>query len=86
MDSMNDTSRDKVMLRVVDEEVVCIPVSEYRELVVKANNLDTLADDICFNIRNGAPSYNIISDDLVRILTGTKPYVYPSKNAEAHDE
>ena len=57
------------------EYTVCIPVSKYSELLIKANALDTLASDIRHNINNGEASYDVVNDNLVLILTGTKSYV-----------
>lgn len=68
------------------EEMVCIPVSEFRDLVIKAHALDTLADDIRWNIDHDKANYEIVDDTLVRIMTGTKRYVKPTAAPEETNE
>jgi len=68
------------------EEMVCIPVSEYQDLVIKAHALDTLADDIRWNIDHDKANYEIVDDTLVRIVTGTRHYVKPAAAPEEPHE
>ena len=70
---------------VHEEEMVRISVQEFRRLTTKAKALDLLADDIRFNIDHGAASYDIVNDDLVRILTGTKAYVKRTKTVNVNE-
>ena len=69
-----------------EEEMVLIPVQEFRRLTTKAKALDMLADDIRFNIDHGAASYGVVDANLVRVLTGTKAYIKRAAKTENANE
>lgn len=72
MNTRINQTADETTLRVSSEETVCIPLSEYADLIRKAERLDLLAEEIARRIKAGADSYVIVDDSLVMLMTGTK--------------
>ncbi|MBR6030111.1 MAG: hypothetical protein IKP40_13590 [Clostridia bacterium] len=61
-----------VTMRVVDQDMVCIPVEEYMNLIRKADRMDMLTDDIRDKICNNEPDYALVDADMVLLMTGLK--------------
>lgn len=60
--------KENVTVRVVDEEMVCIPAAEYARLLGKAERMDILAESIREAIRDNG--YVLVDENLVLLLTG----------------
>ncbi len=77
--SENPVIEEKVVLTVSDESTVTIKTDEFRELIMKAVRLDTIAESVRMAIDAKESDYSLVNDELVMLLTDTKGYLMAKK-------
>lgn len=85
MSENTNTTKEQLIVHVTDEETASIPISEYRELVIRSEKLEIIARDIRRNIDNSESSYRIVNEQLVRMMTETMDYVKAETKVEADE-